>query len=263
MLPNHSSLVVAEQFGMLEALHPGRIDLGLGRAPGTDQTTALALRRAPALVTGDDFPNQLGELLGYFDGKFPEGHPYSKITAVPARGYRPAIWLLGSSTYSAQLAGMLALPFSFAYHFAPAALMEAVAAYRASFRPSDDLEVPYLMLGVSVIAAQTDERAKWLAGPSALGFLRLRSGRPDVFPTPEEAGEYRFTPYEREMVKTWTSSHVVGDPATVRRELEALVERTGANELMISTMVHAHDDRVASYRLIAEELSLHAPDRLP
>lgn len=152
------------------------------------------------------------------------------------------------------------MPFSFAYHFAPAALMEALEAYRATFRPSEDLEAPYVMLGVSVIAAETQERARWLAGPSELGFVRLRSGRPDVFPTPEEAAEYRFTPFEREQAKAWMSSHVVGAPAFVRGELETLVERTGADELMISTMVHSHADRVTSYRLLADVLSLRAPE---
>ncbi len=259
MLPNHSPLVVAEQFGMLEALHPGRIDLGLGRAPGTDPVTAHALRRGAAGSGPDDFPEQLAQLVAYFDGTFPEEHPYSRITAVPARGYHPVIWLLGSSTYSAHAAGVLGMPFSFAYHFAPAALDDALAAYRAAFRPSEHLQQPYVMLGVSVICAESEERARWLASPGALAFLRLRQGRPDVYPTPEEAAEYRFTPAERDGVKAWTGSHVVGPPAVVHEQLRALVARTDADELMVSTMVHAHDDRVASYRLVAEELSLVAP----
>ena len=259
MLPNHAPLAVAEQFGMLEALHPGRIDLGIGRAPGTDPVTALALRRSAAALHADDFPEQLGQLLGFFDGTLPDQHPFRRVTAVPGLGYRPAIWLLGSSTYSAHAAGVLGMPFSFAYHFAPAVLMDALHVYRAAFQPSDQLGKPYVMLGVSVVCADTEHRAKGLAAPGALAFLRLRSGRPDVFPTPEEAAEYQFTPHEREMVKAWTGSHVIGDPVSVRRQLEDLVARTGADELMITTIVHGHNDRIESYRLLADAFSLSAP----
>jgi luciferase family oxidoreductase group 1 len=256
MLPNHAPLAVAEQFGMLEALFPGRIDLGIGRAPGTDPVTARALRRAPTMPTADDFPEQLGELLGYFAGAQPPGHPFEHINAVPARGYSPSIWLLGSSTYSAHAAGLLGMPFSFAYHFAPAALMDALHAYRSAFRPSPELDAPYVMLGASVVCAETDEQARWLASPGTLAFLRLRSGRPDVYPTPEEAAEYRYTPFEREMAKDRMSSQFVGDPATVRAGLEQLVEQTGADELMVTTMVHGQSDRLASYELVAREFSL-------
>ena len=185
-------LAVAEQFGMLEALHPGRIDLGIGRAPGTDPVTAGALRRGAPGSGPDDFPEQLVQLLGFFDGSLPDGHPYAHITAVPARGYRPDVWLLGSSTYSASAAAVLGMPFSFAYHFAPGALADALAVYRDGFEPSATLATPYVMLGVSVVCASSDEHARWLAGPSALAFLRLRSGRPGVYPTPEEAAEYRY-----------------------------------------------------------------------
>ncbi|HEX8803044.1 MAG TPA: LLM class flavin-dependent oxidoreductase [Acidimicrobiales bacterium] len=262
MLPNHSPLVVAEQFGMLEALHPGRVDLGIGRAPGTDPVTARALRRTARPEGPDDFPQQLGELLAFFDGTFPEDHPYRQITAVPGRGYRPALWLLGSSDYSALAAGLLGLPFSFAHHFAAGNTVPAVAAYRRAFRPSDELEAPYVMLGVSVVCAETDERARWLAGPGALAFLRLRAGRPGRFPTPEEAAAYRFTPAERAAVQGWRGSHVVGGPDTVRRELAELVERTGADELMVTTMVHAPEDRIRSYELVADAVGL-APRRSP
>jgi luciferase family oxidoreductase group 1 len=260
MLPNHSALVVAEQFGMLEALHPGRVDLGIGRAPGTDPVTAAALRRAPMHPGAEDFPQQLVDLLGYFDGMMPEGHPFAQVTAVPARGYRPAIWMLGSSTYGAQAAGVLGLPYSFAYHFAPDGVDAALAAYRASFRPSADLDEPYVMLGVSALCAASDERARWLASPGVLAFLRLRQGRPDVYPTPEEAAEYRFTPLEKELAKQRMASQVVGDPATVRRELEALVDRTGADELMVTTMTHGHEDRVESYGLLSHAWGLTPPD---
>ena len=258
MLPNHSSLVVAEQFGMLEALHPGRIDLGIGRAPGTDGLTARALRRSPGALAVDDFPDQLVELMGYFTGELPAGHPYATITATPGLGHRPALWLLGSSDYSAQAAGMLGLPFSFAHHFAAANTEPAVRAYRAAFRPSADLAAPYLMLGVSVVCAETDEEARWLAGSGALAFLRLRTGRPGRYPTPEEAAEYRFTPHEREAIKSWTSSHIVGDPAAVRARLAELADQHGADELMITTLTHSPDARLASYRLVAEAAGLSA-----
>jgi luciferase family oxidoreductase group 1 len=234
MLPNHAPLVVAEQFGMLEALHPGR--------------SARAL-------TDEDFPRQLGELLGFFNG-FADDHPYRRITAVPGLGHQPALWLLGSSDYSAQVAGLLGLPFSFAHHFASGNTDAAVAAYRSTFRPIDQLERPYLMLGVAVICAETVERARWLAGPARLAFLRLRSGRPGRYPTPEEAAGYTFTPHEREVVKAWMSSHVVGDPDTVRRELADLVARTGADELIVTTLTHDPADRLRSYELLAEATGL-------
>jgi luciferase family oxidoreductase group 1 len=256
MLPNHSALVVAEQFGMLEALHPGRIDLGIGRAPGTDQLTARALRRNPLALAVDDFPEQLIELFGYFDGAFPEGHPYRSITATPGLGYRPTVWLLGSSDYSAQAAGMLGLPFSFAHHFAAGNTLPALAAYREAFRPSQHLDEPHVMLGVSVMCAESDEEARWLAGPGALAFVRLRSGRPGRYPTPEEAAAYNFTPQEREIVKAWTGSHVVGSPETVRRRLAELVARTDADELMITTMTHGPAARLRSYQLVAEVAGL-------
>jgi luciferase family oxidoreductase group 1 len=258
MLPNHSAMSVAEQFGMLEALHPGRIDLGIGRAPGTDPLTASALRRGPEMLGADDFPEQMTELLGYFEGAWPEGHRYEKITPVPARGYKPALWLLGSSTYGAQAAAVLGLPYSFAYHFAPAALDDALEVYRRAFRPSVDLDAPYVMLGVSVVCGEDDAHARKLAEPGKLAFLRLRQGRPDVYPSPAEAAEYRYTPFERELVDQWTRSHVVGGPETVQTQLRELVERTGVDELMVTTMVHSYDERVASYTRLADEFALTA-----
>jgi luciferase family oxidoreductase group 1 len=251
MLPNHSPLVVAEQFGTLEALHPGRIDLGIGRAPGTDQLTARALRRNGS-IAAEDFPEQLYDLLGYFNGSFPDDHPLAAITATPGLGHRPEIWLLGSSDFSATAAGMLGLPFSFAHHFSAGNTDAAVAAYRAHFRPSDDLDEPYLMLGVSVICADDDERAEWLAGPSRLSFVRLRSGRPGRFPTPEEAAGRVFTPMEKELLRGWVAGSIVGSPDTVARRLHELVDRTGADELVVTTMVHGHEDRLESYRLLAD-----------
>jgi luciferase family oxidoreductase group 1 len=262
MLPNHSSLVVAEQFGMLEALHPGRVDLGIGRAPGTDQLTARALRRAASLraLAADDFPEQLVELQSYFRGRFPEGHPLASITAVPGAGDQPELWLLGSSDYSAQAAGVLGLPFSFAHHFSAGNTLPALAAYRGSFRPSEVLDEPHVMLGVAVVCAETDEEAKWLAGSSELAFVRLRSGRPGRYPTPEEAAEHNFTPFEREIVKGWRASHIVGSTETVLRRLDELVERTGADELMLTTMTHAPAARVRSYQLVATATATAAAD---
>ncbi|HZQ86268.1 MAG TPA: LLM class flavin-dependent oxidoreductase [Acidimicrobiales bacterium] len=166
MLPNHAPLVVAEQFGMLEALHPGRIDLGIGRAPGTDPVTAAALRRSAEALGADDFPEQLMDLIGFFTGEFPDGHPYRAITAVPALGNMPALWILGSSGYGAQVAGLLGLPFAFAHHCSADYTMPALALYRKAFRPSDVLDAPYAMIGVGVVCADDDERARWLAPPA-------------------------------------------------------------------------------------------------
>ncbi len=258
MLPNHAPLVVAEQFGMLEALHPGRVDLGIGRAPGTDPNTAAALRRTAEGLSGEDFPRAFGELLAFFDGTFPEGHPYRQITAVPARGFRPAVWLLGSSDYSAQVAGLLGLPFSFAHHFASGNTLPALEAYRSRFEPSDELDRPHVMLGVAVLCAETEQQARWLAGPGALAMARLRQGHPGVYPTPEEAAEHTWTPLERQIVAAWQGSHVVGDPDQVRRGLAELVADTGADELIITTMAHGFEDRLRSYQLVAEAVGLTA-----
>lgn len=248
MLPNHAPLVIAEQFATLEALHPGRIDLGLGRAPGTDPVTARALRRTSD-VGADRFPEDVIELIGYLapsDG--PAGHP----SPVPGRGYLPAIWLLGSSVYSAQLAGMLGLPFSFAYHFSPRHLDAALSLYRSSFRPSSVLDEPYAMVAVSVLCAPDADEARWLAGPSALAILQLRSGRLGPLPTPEEAAAYDFLPAERALVDETTATHLIGDPATVHQGLIDLQRRTGADEIMLSTRAHSYETRVRSLALVAE-----------
>jgi luciferase family oxidoreductase group 1 len=250
MLPNHSALVVAEQFGMLEALHPNRIDLGLGRAPGTDPVTAAALRRSPAARGADDFPEQLRDLLAYFEGSHP------KITAVPGRGYRPALWMLGSSDYSAQVAGLLGVPFSFAHHFASQNTVAALEVYRAAFRPSAFLEQPYAMIGVPVICADTAEQAEWLSGPSAYSFVRLRQGRPTQLPTPDEVEAYAFTEMEQELIRQWHGPLVRGTSEQVREQLDRLVERTRVDEIMITTMVHGQADRLRSYELVAEAWSL-------
>ena len=260
MLPNHAPLVIAEQFGMLEDLHPGRIDLGIGRAPGTDAATAAALRRSVDPLSDDDFPQQLGQLVGFFTGNFPDGHPYSGITAVPGLGSMPDMWLLGSSGYSAQVAGMLGLPFSFAHHFMPANTEMAMELYRRSFRPSEVLSEPYGMVAVAVICADDDEHARWLAGPSRLSFARLRSGRPGRFPSPEEAAAHDFSAGEEQAVRSVSGSAVIGGPATVRLGLEELAERTSADELMLTTMVYDHGDRMRSYELVASAVGLTSRD---
>jgi luciferase family oxidoreductase group 1 len=247
MLPNHASLVVAEQFGMLEALHPGRIDLGIGRAPGTDQATAAALaHRGP-----DDFPRQLTDLLGFFTGQWPAGHPYATVRAVPGEGNGPDMWLLGSSGYSAQVAGVLGLPFAFAHHFMPSNTLPALKLYRESFRPSQTLDRPYAMVAAAAICAETDERARFLAGSSALSFLRLRQGRPGQVPPPEEAAAYPYSDLEKAFIADRQSTQHIGTPDTVRSGLEDLVKRTEADELMITTQTYDPADRLRSFELLA------------
>ncbi len=249
MLPNHASLTVAEQFGMLEALHPGRIDLGLGRAPGTDPVTAAALRRSP-MTNKDEFPEQLSDLLAFFEGSHP------KIHAVPAHGYRPALWMLGSSDYSAQVAGMIGMPFSFAHHFSSTNTAEALIAYRESFQPSAWLEQPYAMIGVAVICTSDSEEAGFLAGPSALSMLRLRQGRPVQMSSPQVVADHDFTSPELAFIEQWQRPLVLGEPTAVREQLEELVERYQVDELMITTMVYDHADRLRSYELVAKAWNL-------
>ncbi len=248
MLPNHAPLVIAEQFATLEALHPGRIDLGLGRAPGTDPSTARALRRTGDLGA-DTFPEDVVELINYL---VPSDGPPTRPAPVPGRGYLPEPWLLGSSTFSARLAGMLGLPFSFAYHFAPDQLDQALEQYRSGFRPSILLDHPRVMVAVSVLCAPSADEARWLAGPSALTILQLRTGRLGPVPTPEEAADYRFTRAEQRLVDAATSTHLVGDPEAVRQGLVDLQARTGADELMLSTRAHSFEARAQSLTLVAE-----------
>jgi len=207
--------------------------------------TAAALRRNGS-PGADDFPEQLRDLFAFFDGTYP------RIVAVPGRGYRPAIWMLGSSDFSAHVAAALGLPFSFAHHFASHNTIAALQIYRNAFQPSAELAAPYSMIGVPVICAETTDEARWLAGSSALSFVRLRQGRPTQLPTPEEAAEHVFTPMEREIVRTWTAPLVCGDPEHVRAELDALAARTGADELMLTTMVHSPEARLRSYELVAD-----------
>jgi luciferase family oxidoreductase group 1 len=241
MLPNHAPLVIAEQFGTLAALHPGRIDLGLGRAPGTDQRTASLLRRGDS----DDFPGELALLRAFFAG------PVEGITAVPAPGNAPDIWLLGSSGFSAQLAGLLGLPFAFAHHFSGHNTLPALELYRSSFRPGV-LTAPYAMICASVLIADTYEQARRLALPGALSFVRLRQGQPGVLPTVEEAEAYDWTPQERLFAEQRLDAQVLGSPVEASAQLARLLEDTQADELMVTTVAHSLQTRLRSYELLAE-----------
>ncbi|MFF4328605.1 LLM class flavin-dependent oxidoreductase [Streptomyces sp. NPDC001591] len=257
MLPNHAPLVVAEQFGTLEALAPGRIDLGLGRAPGTDPRTAAALRGPGRLdEAADEFPRRLAELIRFLDDDFPDGHPYARVHAVPGPvqgpAARPQVWLLGSSGFSARLAGERGLPFAYAHHFSAAGTLPALDLYRQSFRPSAVLDAPYAVIGVSALAAGTAAEARAQVLTGALSMLRLRSGRPGLVPTPQEAAAYAFSPLEREFVDGWLANIVHGTPDEVRSGLDALVKRTGADELMLTANGHSGEARVRSYGLVAD-----------
>ncbi|MEU3920840.1 LLM class flavin-dependent oxidoreductase [Streptomyces sp. NPDC029004] len=261
MLPNHAPLVIAEQFGTLEALAPGRVDLGLGRAPGTDGATAAALRRTDRLNEGaDDFPQQLAELTRFLDDDFPDGHPYARIHAVPGPvqgpSARPPIWLLGSSGFSARLAGVLGLPFAFAHHFSAQNTVPALDLYRESFRPSAVLDAPYALIGVSALASDEEKEARRQVLTGALSMVRLRTGRPGLIPTPDEAAAYEFSPMEREFVDSWLANVIHGTPDAVRTGLDDLHKRTGADELMITANAHGPDARLRSYELIADAYDL-------
>ncbi|TLQ45719.1 LLM class flavin-dependent oxidoreductase [Streptomyces marianii] len=276
MLPNHAPLVIAEQFGTLEALAPGRVDLGLGRAPGTDGATAAALRRtgrpgSPMPVAGgegaDDFPQQLAELTRFLDDDFPDGHPYARIHAVPGpvqaaapggvqSAARPPVWLLGSSGFSARLAGVLGLPFAFAHHFSARNTVPALDLYRDSFRPSKVLDAPYALIGVAALASDDAREARRQVMTGVLSMLRLRTGRPGLIPSPEEAEAYDFGPMEREFVDGRLADIVHGTPDEVRAGLDALQKRTGADELMITASAHGGEARLRSYELIADAYGL-------
>ncbi|MFE7464344.1 LLM class flavin-dependent oxidoreductase [Streptomyces sp. NPDC057499] len=268
MLPNHAPLVIAEQFGTLEAMAPGRVDLGLGRAPGTDGATAAALRRSDRLNEGaDDFPQQLAELTRFLDDDFPDGHPYARIHAVPGPVQattdggvqspgRPPVWLLGSSGFSARLAGTLGLPFAFAHHFSAQNTIPALDLYRDSFRPSAVLDAPYALIGVAALAADDEREARRQVLSGALSMVRLRTGRPGLVPTPEEAEAYDYSPMEREFVDSWLTNIVHGTADQVRTGLNDLAARTGADELMITANAHGGEARLRSYELIADAYGL-------
>lgn len=252
MLPNHAPLAIAEQFGTLEALYPGRIDLGIGRAPGTDGLTASALRRSADPFSEPELPELLGELYGHFRGSLPKSHPFSRIHAVPARGFEPPVWILGSSLYGAKLAGELGLPFGFAHHFSQANTLPALAAYRAAFKPSEALEKPHAMVAAMVVVAGDDREAKRLAMPNVLAFLRLRQGMPGPYPSLEEAEQYPWSPFELQFADEWRANNLIGSPQSVRKQLDALLESTKADELMALTAVPDPEARRRSYTLLRE-----------
>ena len=247
MLPNHAPLMVAEQFGTLAALHPGRVELGLGRAPGSDQLTLRAMRRN-LLAGPDQFPQDVVELMGYFRA----AEPGQRLQAVPGAGLDVPIWILGSSTFGAQLAAYLGLPFAFASHFAPAMMMEAIGIYRERFRPSDQLAAPHVMLGVTVVAAETDDEARFLFSSLQQSSLNNRTGHPGRVPAPVADFEARLDPYARAILNDALGAAIVGGPDTVRRSLEDFVSRTGAEELMVTANIFDHAKRKRSFEIVAQ-----------
>lgn len=249
MLPNHAPLAVAESFRVLEGLHPGRIDLGLGRAPGTDQLTAYALRRGRE--GGDDFPQQLAELLAYVDG-FPADHPFAPVRAIPDDVPLPPLWILGSSLYGGHAAAAFGTGFAFAGHFGSADPAEAVAGYRSRFEPSTRLNEPRVVLGVAAIAADTEERAEALARANDLAMVRLMQNRPSPVPSPEEAAAHEWTEQELDLTATRRRFISVGTPDQVHADLERRRLEADADELVITTQVHDPAERKLSYELIAK-----------
>jgi luciferase family oxidoreductase group 1 len=249
MLPNHAPLAVAESFRVLEGLHPGRIDLGIGRAPGTDQLTAYALRRGR--VDPDEFPQQFSELLAYVDG-FPEDHPFRPLRAIPDDVPLPPLWILGSSLYGGRAAAAFGTGFAFAGHFGSADPAEAVAGYRDNFEPSDRLSEPRVILGVAAIASDSAERAEALALANDLSMVRLMQNRPGPVPTPEEATAHAWTDQERELAAQRRRFMSVGTPEQVREDLERRRTEADADELIITTQIHDAAERQLSYELIAK-----------
>ncbi len=247
MLPNHSPLVIAEQFGTLASLYPDRVDLGLGRAPGTDQVTSRALRRTRN-GSVEDFPRDVVELQQYLK----ESQPGQRVTAVPGAGTHVPLWILGSSLFGAQLAAMLGLPFAFASHFAPAQMTEAIAIYRDRFEPSDQLQAPYIMLGFNVCAAETDQEAHFLRSSSLQSFLNLRRGTPGQLPPPIKDFEETMGAQERALLAQMRSCSAVGSLETVTDGLARFIDQTGADELMLVSSIFDHRKRLRSFELAAE-----------
>jgi luciferase family oxidoreductase group 1 len=249
MLPNHAPLTIAEQFGTLESLYPGRIDLGLGRAPGTDQAAAYALRRN---LTSDQnqFPQDVAELIGYLRGES------GRVRAIPGEGLDIPIWILGSSLFGAQLAAMLGLPFAFASHFAPQMMMEAVELYRRRFEPSEQLASPYVMLGFNCIAADTDDQAQLLATSVQQAFVALRTGQPKQLPPPLPGYAETLPRQARALLSQILSCSAIGSPQTVRTEVTGFIERTRPDELMITSQIYDHAARVRSYELLMEAVAV-------
>jgi len=252
MLPNHAPLVIAEQFGTLESLYPGRIDLGLGRAPGSDELAARALRYDTA---EENFPKQVAELLAYLA---PAG-PGQRLVAFPGVGTNVPVWLLGSSTYSAQLAATMGLPFAFASHFAPALLMEAMEAYRIGFTPSQYLERPYAIVGVPLVAAETDAEARRLATSSLQRHVKLIRRQPIFIPPPVESMDGMWSEPEKFLVNSRMALAVIGGPETVRQKLTRILQDTGADELIFTSDLYDHGLRLRSFEIAAEAMSLTVP----
>jgi luciferase family oxidoreductase group 1 len=247
MLPNHAPLIIAEQFGTLETLYPGRIDLGIGRAPGTDQLTMRALRRTLSNVE-EDFPRDVAELLSYFA----PARPGQRVRAVPGEGLRVPVWLLGSSLYSAQLAALLGLPFAFASHFAPDYLTQALEIYRREFRPSEALKQPYAMPCVNVFAAETDEDARRLFTSLQQAFINLRRNRPGLLSPPINPTEAQWSEFEKAGVERALRYSAVGSPETVRRWLESFIQETRADEIMVTAQIFDRESRLRSFEILAE-----------
>jgi luciferase family oxidoreductase group 1 len=256
MLPNHSPLHVAEVFRVLAALYPERIDLGLGRAPGSDQVTAFALRGSKERLGADDFPQKLAELFAFGSGEFPRDSVFRSVRALPDDVPLPPVWLLGSSDFGARLAAELGLGFAFAHHFSPDWVLPASRAYRQGFQPSGTLEKPHLILTISVICAETDAEANRLATTLELAGLRRSQGRFAPLPSPEEALAYEYQPWERPHAEAYRKNHFIGSPETVHWRINELVAQTGADEIMVNTMTHGHAERRRSYELLAEVFGL-------
>jgi len=250
MLPNHAPLIIAEQFGTLEALYPGRIDLGLGRAPGTDQITSRALRRD--LAAADDFPDQVQELIALLG----RPNPAQRVKAIPGANSNVPVWLLGSSTFSARLAAFLSLPFAFAAHFAPRMLHEALKIYRDNFQPSTRWPEPHAMVGIPVIAAESDDEARYLSTSVLQQILNLIRHAPTPVPPPIPSMDGRWSPAEKAVVQDHLGAAIIGGPETVKAKLEEFVAATGADELMIHSGFYRHEDRKRSYEIVAQAASL-------
>ena len=249
MLPNHAPLVIAEQFGTLASLFPERVDLGIGRAPGSDQITARALRRT-LTSDSDQFPQDVLELMDYFASE-----PNQQVRAVPGTGLKVPVWILGSSLYGAQLAAALGLPYAFASHFAPAQMMQAIDLYRANFQPSAHLAKPYVMLGFNVFAADTDAQAQLIATSMQQAFVNLRSGHPTPLPPPVDGYLHSLGPQERHLLDHVLSCSAIGSQATVAQALKAFIAHTGADELMITSQIFDHSARLRSYEITADILA--------
>ena len=246
MLPNHAPLVIAEQFGTLATLFPGRIDLGLGRAPGTDQITARALRRNLA-ASAEEFPQDVMELMAYLGPP----DPTQPVRAIPGEGTQVPVWILGSSLFGAQLAAALGLPFAFASHFAPGQMQQAVDVYRRQFRPSQQLQSPYVMVGYNVFAADTDEQAQLLASSMQQAFVALRSGRPGKLPPPVPGYLDSLPPMQRSMLEQVLSCSAIGAPDTVQARMASFIEQVQPDELIITSQMFDHQARLRSYEIVA------------